>query len=111
MALGTLVPINIDVEPQLGVPRDVAMQIKEIASKYPLAWRFITDDLCLARRQSFIGVEDIASVLCWREGRRFVGVALLGIQARPMTEADNLPPAARTVTEKVRRRNKSTIRG
>jgi hypothetical protein len=93
----------------LEVPRDVAHQIKNIAQEYPGLWKWVLEDLCRIYKLSWVpGTNRADSLAPILEGRRWVGLALLQIQANPVDpapEPNNGPPAQMTMTERVRRRN------
>lgn len=95
----------LEADSHIKVPRAVGGAIKEIARQYPEAWRFICDDLCRARRLSYVpGNTDAQELMVWFEGRRFVAEQLQRIADAPMEDDEPRLPPARTMTERARRR-------
>lgn len=98
---------KLESDTQLEVPRDVGGTIKRLASDpaYRLAWDFITQSLCGVRRLSFVpGVPEATELMCWFEGRRFVGEQLLRIAEAPMLDDPIPEPKPRTMAERQARR-------
>ena len=102
---------ELERDAQIECPRETGTALKALeagaANPYQqqLAYRFIVDKLAGTDLMSFMAVDDIPSVMCWREGRRFVGLMLRRIVATPMADPEppSLPPP-RTMTERARRR-------
>lgn len=103
-------------KPKIGLDRppvDVRAAIVAIAggvaSSYQQIrfWRFVQVELC--------GVQSLAmalpaeeSVQNWRAGLRYAGLFLEAARQMPADDPPSPEPAARTATERVRRRNRPT---
>lgn len=97
-----------EADSEIAVPRDAGGEIKTIARQYPVAWRFIIEALCRARKLSYVpGSDDARDLMVWNEGRRFVGEQLQRIAETPMPVETPPEPPARSMTEKARRRSKA----
>jgi hypothetical protein len=96
----------------LEVPRHVAQQIKTVAQEYPDLWTWVLEDLCRIYKLSWIpGTDRADSLAPILEGRRWVGLALMQVEANPIKSApapDNRPPAQTTTSERMRRRSNPT---
>ena len=108
---------DLDIDAQLDVPRDVGRALKAFAKgragkhQQILAYRFIVEGLGARDQLLFRPYPnmDVGLMMAWLDGRRFVGLQMERIVAAPMTDAPEpeLPPA-RTMTERVARRNSTT---
>lgn len=103
-----------DADPDAGIdcPPEIGHAIKRLAADpaHRMAWEFIVEILCGTDRLSFAIPDDSPSVMGWRAGRRYVGLTLRGLVAKPILDDDPKLPPARTATETARRRNTSTSR-
>lgn len=98
-----------EADSELDIPRDAGGEIKTIAQQYPVAWRFIIEALCRARKLSYVpGNTDARDLMIWYEGRRFVGEQLQRIAEKPLSPEEPSPePPTRLAAEKQRRRSKA----
>lgn len=98
---------DLETDAQLDVPREMGRAVKALAAdpRHKKAWGFILHQLCGLRRLSFRpGQANPAELMIWFEGRRFVGEQLLRIAESPIDDETPAEPPARTITERVRRR-------
>ena len=91
-------------------PKEIGHAIKALAADptHRRAWDFIVNVLCGTDRLAFALPDEAPAVMGWRQGRRYVGLALREIAATPIPDDTPPLPPARTMTEKARRRNKTT---
>lgn len=94
------------------IPPEIHSAVKALGNDetHKQAVRWIIEALCGRHRASFVvGVPNAAESMVWLEGRRYVGETLARLIERPVECPEGAPePPARTMTERARRRSKST---
>lgn len=92
---------------QVEVDPEIHRAVKALGSDpaHAVAVQFIIYQLCGRHRSSFlVGVPNPTESMVWLEGRRYVGEMIARLIERPVEEKPVVQPPARSMTEKVRRR-------